>query len=280
MSTVNTPLPPSATVVESGRLVTTTPSNALRPQPSMFTLLGLRSSPFWTSPNNNLPPGGKTNQRIAYGDEYVAEVVDKLEASYKEIKKEYMEAVMGISDGGKAVNTALMEGDYDANSTDQGHKLHKGSWDWHSYVQGGVKMDNSFRSLCPKTASIIDSLGTSLFSTPFSYVFFSTLHPGTTITPHSSAMNLRLRVHLPLIVPEFEWDALDKVGLECGGQKRVWEEGKAVVLDDSYVHHVWNNTTSTRVVLLVDIWHPDVTMEERKSTEEMFEYTKNMGWMK
>ena len=45
-------------------------------------------------------------------------------------------------------------------------------------------------------------------------------------------MNLRLRVHLPLIVPEFEWDALDKVGLECGGQKRVWEEGKAVVLDD------------------------------------------------
>lgn len=279
MSTVNTPLPPSATVVESGRLVTTTTSNSLRPQPSMFSLLGLRSSPFWTSPNNALPPGGSVRQRIAYGDEYVADVVEKLESSYKDIKKEYMAAVMGINDGDKAVNTQLMEGDYDVGSSEQGHQLHKGSWDWHSYVQGGVKVDNSFSALCPKTTSIIDGLGSKLFSTPFSFAFFSTLHPGSLISPHSSAMNLRLRVHLPLIVPDV-WSEADKVGVECGGQKRVWEEGKAVVLDDSYVHHVWNNTNEPRVVLLVDIWHPDVSLEERKSTEEMFEYSKSMGWMK
>ena len=34
-----------------------------------------------------------------------------------------------------------------------------------------------------------------------------------------------------------------------------------------------------RVLLLFDVWHPDVTKEERKSIEEMFEYSQKMGWM-
>ncbi|GMI27003.1 hypothetical protein TrCOL_g6176 [Triparma columacea] len=246
----------------------------------MFSLLGLRSQPFWTSPNNHTT-SGSARDRVAYGDEYVAEVVEKLEGSFEDIRSEYMSAIMGISDGEKAVNTKLLEGDYDSGGSggsEHSGALHKGTWDWHSYVQNGVRKDG-FKDLCPKTASAVDGLGTKLFTTPFSFAFFSTLHPNSSIQPHSSAMNLRLRVHLPLIVPG-EWEDVEKVGLECGGSRRVWEEGKAVVLDDSYVHRVWNNTEETRVVLLVDIWHPDVSGEERKSTEEMWDYSRSMGWMK
>ena len=137
----------------------------------------------------------------------------------------------------------------------------------------------SFRERCPKTARAVDALGTDLFETPFSFCFFSTLHGGAKIAPHSGSMNLRLRVHLPLIVPK-EYNNVEKIGFRVGGQHRTWEEGKAVVLDDSYVHEVWNETDEPRVCLLVDIWHPDVTKEERESVKDMFSYAKHMDWLK
>ena len=118
--------------------------------------------------------------------------------------------------------------------------LHTGQWDWHSYIQRGSR-SSTFRDLCPSTAKFIDSLGPKLFTTPFSYAFFSTLHPGAKITPHSSSMNLRLRLHLPLIVPQSK-----EHGIACGASTRTWEEGKCVVLDDSYVHHVYNDTPEPR----------------------------------
>ena len=66
---------------------------------------------------------------------------------------------------------------------------------------------------------------------------------------------------------------------QVASQKRKWEEGKCIVLDDSYQHEVWNETDEARVVLLVDIWHPDVTKEEKNSINEMFDYSAKMGWL-
>lgn len=37
--------------------------------------------------------------------------------------------------------------------------------------------------------------------TPFSFSFFSTLYPGSQIAAHTGPCNLRIRCHLPLIVP-------------------------------------------------------------------------------
>lgn len=34
-----------------------------------------------------------------------------------------------------------------------------------------------------------------------------------------------------------------------------------------------------RVVLLFDIWHPDIQQEERKRIIGMFEYAKGQGWI-
>ena len=30
------------------------------------------------------------------------------------------------------------------------------------------------------------------------------------------------------------------------------------IFDDSFDHEVWNNASSPRVVLLIDVWHPDL----------------------
>ena len=86
-------------------------------------------------------------------------------------------------------------------------------------------------------------------------------------------MNLRLRIHLPIIVPEGD------CALRVGSQVRQWEEGKALVLDDSYEHEVWNKSDGVRVLLLLDVWHPDVTDIERERVQKMFDYAKDKGWI-
>ena len=42
------------------------------------------------------------------------------------------------------------------------------------------------------------------------------------------------------------------------------------MLDDSFEHEVWNDTPHARVLLLVDLWHPDVAAVEREEIRQMF----------
>jgi aspartate beta-hydroxylase len=35
------------------------------------------------------------------------------------------------------------------------------------------------------------------------------------------------------------------------------------VFDDSFEHEAWNKGARERIVLIVDIWHPDLTPRER-----------------
>jgi hypothetical protein len=170
-SSINPPLPPSATLVESGRLITTTPANALRPAPTMFSLHGLRTLPFWTSPNPppGSPPADPSKSRVAYNDKVVSSVVAHLEKNFALIKEEYMSAVMGVGNQGISDQKPLSS-DYDISDSDNHASLHTGQWEWHSYVQKGGKL-NAFRERCPKTARAIDAIGKDLFTdTPFSYV--------------------------------------------------------------------------------------------------------------
>lgn len=97
-------------------------------------------------------------------------------------------------------------------------------------------------------------------------------------------MNLRLRVHLPLIVPkstspEDSNRSRPLAGIRVADQTREFREGSAIVLDDSYVHEVWNEGESPRVLLLLDLWHPDVRLEERQRINNMFTYAKDQGWI-
>ncbi|CAM9782549.1 unnamed protein product, partial [Ectocarpus sp. 13 AM-2016] len=42
--------------------------------------------------------------------------------------------------------------------------------------------------------------------------------------------------------------------------------GKCLVFDDCYEHEVWNKTERERVLLLFDLWHPDLAGEVRLSS--------------
>jgi hypothetical protein len=47
------------------------------------------------------------------------------------------------------------------------------------------------------------------------------------------------------------------------GQTVSLQEGRAVLFDDSFLHEAANSSSSEpRVVLIVDVWHPDLSDEE------------------
>jgi aspartate beta-hydroxylase len=105
--------------------------------------------------------------------------------------------------------------------------------------------------------------------TPFSYTFFSTMGPLTNIEPHYGACNLKLRCHFPLFAPEGY--------LRVAGEPRSWKEGEMMIFDDSYEHEAANmSKTEERVILLFDIWHPDLKAEEKVDIMAMFDNVKQM----
>ena len=87
-------------------------------------------------------------------------------------------------------------------------------------------------------------------------VLFSRLVRRTRIPAHHGQVNARLICHLPLIVPP-------GCGLRVGNETRSWVEGQTLIFDDSIEHEAWNNSDRTRVVLLFDIWRPELSEEER-----------------
>jgi aspartyl/asparaginyl beta-hydroxylase (cupin superfamily) len=85
---------------------------------------------------------------------------------------------------------------------------------------------------------------------------FSLLKPKTSIPPHTGVSNVRLVTHVPLIVPP-------GCGFRVGNETREWLPGKAWVFDDTIEHEAWNRSDQLRVVLIFDIWHPQLSQAER-----------------
>jgi len=48
-------------------------------------------------------------------------------------------------------------------------------------------------------------------------------------------------------------------------------EGKAWTFDDTIEHEAWNSSDRTRVILLFEIWRPELSEAERNLVSSMFE---------
>ena len=123
-------------------------------------------------------------------------------------------------------------------------------------------------SRCPQTLAVIEANRTVLSLGGLAY--FSTLAPGARVAPHTGPTNMRLRCHLGIDVPE-------GCGLRVGGTTHTWQEGRCVVFDDSFTHEVWNRSNRERVVLVVDLWHPDLTDDEVSLLNGLHRYATATG---
>jgi aspartate beta-hydroxylase len=53
--------------------------------------------------------------------------------------------------------------------------------------------------------------------------------------------------------------------------EHAWEEGRCVTFDDTFLHEAWNRSDETRVVLIVDTWHPDLLEPEQIALRSLVE---------
>jgi beta-hydroxylase len=99
---------------------------------------------------------------------------------------------------------------------------------------------------CPETMKVLDMIPGCTTG------FFSILSPRKHIPHHRGPWAGVLRMHLGLMVPEPRHECRIRIA----DQLHAWQEGKAVIFDDTYNHEVWNDTDGYRVVLFVDFARP------------------------
>ncbi|MGH8184650.1 MAG: aspartyl/asparaginyl beta-hydroxylase domain-containing protein [Rhodanobacteraceae bacterium] len=135
----------------------------------------------------------------------------------------------------------------------------RGEAQWNSFFfhrHGEVFEQNARR--CPRTTEILDSLPLVHIRGHAPEVLFSILTPGSHILKHHGVTNSRLVTHLPLIIPA------DCV-ISVGGVEHAWQEGRCVTFDDTFEHEAWNRSEKVRAVMILDSWHPDLTVAEREA---------------
>lgn len=152
---------------------------------------------------------------------------------------------------------------HDAESprVDGNHLLDNCDWSALFLCENGI-VNDEYANRCPKTWEALRQV--PLPEMPNSpTVMFSLLRPGARIAPHTGTHNARLICHLPLLVPE-------KCGIRVGNEVRTWEAGKLLIFDDSIQHEAWNDSNEDRVILIFDIWRPELNDVERHEVATLF----------
>ncbi|XP_064612864.1 aspartate beta-hydroxylase domain-containing protein 2-like isoform X2 [Liolophura sinensis] len=228
-------------------------------KPVIFSLLDLKSEPFW--------------------DGVLKDDILKLEKNYEIIMDEFN----AIFYHGKASDGWAM------NSTPTG------TWSIFCFInQGSVIPQNA--ELCPKTWQIVQSLQNLMTDCVFGNVAFSVIYRGTKITEHYGPTNIRLRCHLALQAPSsgsltvngiskkwkegkcllFDDSFLHSVEYhKASSRTESTPDGHSVLSSQAspdLTAETGNQDECTgeenaciRSILMLDFWHPGLTDKERKA---------------
>lgn len=143
------------------------------------------------------------------------------------------------------------------------------SWGALYFWQGGAPdADNARR--CPAVMDALALAPMPVIAGRSPMALWSLLKPGTHIRPHHGLLNTRLICHLPLLTP-------DDCALRVGAETRSWRRGEMLIFDDSIEHEAWNRSTDTRVVLLFEVWRPEIDAEEREALTRLFQAIDAFG---
>jgi aspartate beta-hydroxylase len=138
-----------------------------------------------------------------------------------------------------------------------------GDWDVAFFYERGRRRDE-ICDQCPVTTRGIEAY--PAVRTVAGLIYVSRMRGGTHIHPHRGPTNLRVRCHLAIKVPDGD------CAIRVGDETRRWEEGRCLVFDDYFEHEAWNHTHEDRIVLIVDLWHPDLSETEIRLLEGLHRY--------
>jgi aspartate beta-hydroxylase len=147
-----------------------------------------------------------------------------------------------------------------------------GNPDWCAFYlwKGGVPIPENL-ARCPSVMAALEDAPLCRVPGRTPSILFSLLRPGAHIQPHHGFTNARYICHLPLIVP-------DGCAMRVGADTRPWVEGQACVFDDSIEHEAWNHSPDRlRVVMIFDIWRPELTDAERELVGAVLQAVDSYG---
>jgi aspartate beta-hydroxylase len=141
-----------------------------------------------------------------------------------------------------------------------------GDWDVAFFYERGRRQDE-ICDQCPITTRGIEAY--PAMRTLAGLIYVSRMGGGTHVQPHRGPTNLRVRCHLGIKVPYGD------CAIRVGDETRRWEEGRCLVFDDYFEHEAWNHTDEDRIVLIVDLWHPDLSGTEIRLLEGLHRYASD-----
>ncbi len=188
-----------------------------------------------------------------------------LEAETAAIRAEF-EALYAAPDAGFTPYVRLDDGTPD----NRWSALDRSSdWSARYLWRFGVR-DDVVCARCPRTAAALEAVPRVALAGQAPTAFFSVLAPGARLPAHTGVSNVRAIVHLPLVVPP-------GCGFRVGGEVREWRVGEAFAFDDTIEHEAWNEGSSPRAVLILDVWNPHLGNAERTMLSRLYEVLELSG---
>ena len=196
-------------------------------KPEIFFYLGLTSKPWYESSDY----------------EILKFISNTLEKGAQDIEEEWLS---------NRLNKGVLVSRYE--SSDLYPSLQEDDWGTLILWKKGGGFTKAAYSFFPKTVKILSELKS--FIIPFGEAVFLVLKPGVVIPPHHDESNIDITCQLGLIIP-------DNCAIRVGRETRTWVKGKTLFFDHSFEHEAWNNSDRERVILLIDLYHPELTRIEK-----------------
>ena len=132
----------------------------------------------------------------------------------------------------------------------------------HFWRDGAIDRINADR--CPATMAALALAPMPRIAGRAPNAHWSRLKPGAHIAPHVGMLNCRLICHIPILTAP-------DCTLRVGSETRTWEPGVPLVFDDSIEHEARNAGAHERVVLLFEVWRPEIPEADRQTIARMLE---------
>jgi aspartyl/asparaginyl beta-hydroxylase (cupin superfamily) len=160
------------------------------------------------------------------------------------------------------------DADKSGGTAPNAHLAGDASWSAYHLLKGGEPVAGHAERF-PETLAALELAPLPRVAGRAPMALFSLLKPGAHIRPHHGLFNFRLICHLPLIVPP-------DCTLRVGNQLRQWNEAELLIFDDSMEHEAWNRSDRQRIILLFEIWRPEVGEADREALTLLLE-AANIG---
>lgn len=228
-------------------------------RPTTFHLPGLRAQPWWHPHDESRDPA--------------------ISAIVEEFRKAYPAVLSEVSRLQRTLETNWGQDKLPKKRLGlESLPVESGEWTQLCLVDEGRWIEGVC-SHFPATTELLRRL--PLCESSLGYAYLSRLAPGTCIAPHHGCTNVKLRAQLPLLLGPSDDDTdvacVPFSPMNCAARRLVvgddWHEyfaGEPLIFDDSFCHSVSNMTKHTRVVLLVDLWHPDLTRSSISQLKRAF----------